>query len=161
MSAEKSSIDLEAAFRATSYGVETGNGEIRLRIGERNPPFDLFLSRQGATRWAIVTACNPGGRRCPDTENEDRQRRLRAHAHAGGWICRPACNRADDGGWPDEPGLLLLGMGVEDARHLAETFGQLACLYGETGGEARLVWSADMTGHFNRAPAAGTTPCDV
>ncbi len=136
---------LETAFQATAYCVDTELGRFALHIGEKHPAFDRFLAAHGARQWAVVTACNPGARQSNEAANADGRRRLSALARAKGWDYRPACNRADrlDGeDWPAEPGLLLLGVSVEQACAIARRFGQLACVCGITGGVPELVWIA-------------------
>jgi hypothetical protein len=130
---------LAAAFRATTYQVETADGVFGLRLGELNPAFDAFLARHGASRWALLTACNPGAVR-QDDENPERQRRLQETIEALGWTSFPSLNSADDGKWPEEPGFLLLHVGEEAVRALGREFSQLACVCGETGAPPRLVW---------------------
>jgi hypothetical protein len=130
---------LAAAFRATTYQVESADGVFGLRLGELNPAFDAFLARHGAVRWALITAYNPGAVR-QDDENPERQRRLQERIEVLGWTSFPSRNIADDGEWPEEPGFLLLHVGEEEVRALGREFSQLACVCGETGAPARLVW---------------------
>lgn len=154
MKALKSSAPLGAvdaakdtAFRATTYRVSTDAGVFDLRINQRHTAFAAFLKNRGVSSWAIVTACNPAAQRHTPADNARRQQRLLAHVQAAGWRLRQDCfharNCADGGDWPDEPGLLLLGIDAARARALAHAFGQLACVYGETGGVARLLWTAE------------------
>ncbi|MFZ4534828.1 DUF3293 domain-containing protein [Propionivibrio sp.] len=130
---------IEAAFRATTYRVETIEGVFDLRIGELNSGFDDFLRKQGVSCWGLLTACNPGGVRC-DAENPLRQTRLRERLQALGWPCLTACNLADDGLWPAEPGCLLLQVSEKEVCNLAAELFQLACVCGNIGAAPRLVW---------------------
>ena len=49
--------------------------------------------------------------------------------------------KGDDGAWPAEPSLLILGVGEDEAAALARRFGQAAFVYGDRGAAARLVWT--------------------
>ncbi len=132
---------LEAAFRATTYRVETAEGVFDLRIESRHPAFDDFLRRQGASCWGIVTACNPGASPLREAENQERQSRLLDRVSELGWTAFKACNRADEGAWLPEPGLLLLRADEACLRCLAAEFGQLAFIVGTTGTAPRLAWT--------------------
>ena len=130
---------LDTVFRATSYQVETDDGIFGLRIGVHDPAFDNFLYRQGVSCWGLLTAYNPGGIRC-DAENPLRQMQLLERLQRLGWAYRIACNVADDGGWPAEPGFLLLQISEKDVCSLAVEFSQRACVCGDIGSAPRLVW---------------------
>lgn len=130
---------LDTVFRATSYRVETDDGTFALRIGVHDPAFDDFLRRQSVSCWGLLTAYNPGTVRCDD-ENPLRHMQLVQRLRRLGWIYRLACNVADDGGWPAEPGFLLLQVGEKDVCNLAAEFSQRACVCGDVGSAPRLVW---------------------
>ena len=130
---------LEAAFRATTYRVDTGTEVFDLRIGQPNLAFEVFLSGRRVSSWAVVTACNPGAVRS-DADNVLRQAQLRDQLRARGWSYCLACNVADAGNWPDEPGYLVLQISEPAARILAAAFDQRACVCGVTGSVPRLVW---------------------
>lgn len=130
---------LDAAFRATSYRVDTAEGVFDLRIGMPDPAFDDFLRRQGVSCWAVLTACNPGVVR-DDDGNRLRRMRLQERLQTLGWSFSLACNLADDRMWPEEPGFLLLQVSEQEVRSLASEFFQLACVCGSVGGAPRLVW---------------------
>ncbi len=130
---------LDAAFRATTYRVESGEGVFELRIGIPNAAFDDFLRRRGVSRWGMITAYNPGGVRSYD-ENLLRHHRLLEQLQARGWSCLSTCNLADDGVWPEEPGFLILQVSETEACTLAAEFLQSACVCGDIGSTPRLVW---------------------
>lgn len=162
---------LVSAFEATTYRVDTDAGVFDLRIGRWDAAFAAFLARRRASRWAIVTACNPGAQPCSAARNRVLQNCLRVRLQADGWApgrnMFPACNRADRDDWPDEPGWLLLEIQAAQARALAREFGQIACVYGEMGttnsargtgwpgaaaGMERTDGVADSLGHTGDAP---------
>jgi hypothetical protein len=130
---------LDAAFRATTYRVDTSDGPFDLRIGVVNSGFDRFLRRRQVSCWAVLTACNPGALR-DDAENAQRQQRLRERLGELAWSFAPACNLADDGAWPPEAGFLLLQVSEQEACALAAEFAQLAFVCGNIGRAPRLVY---------------------
>ena len=131
--------ELDAAFRATCYRVDSAAGKFDLRIGVVNRAFDDFLRGQGVSCWGLVTAYNPGGVRC-DEQNAARQRRLLGRSQQLGWRCFAADNIADDGRWPLEPSVLILQVSEAELCALASEFSQAAIVCGEVGFPPRLVW---------------------
>lgn len=138
---------LDAAYRATAYRVETPAGYFELRVAEPLPPaFADWLNAQGFSFWGVVTAYNPASQFYPDTVNRQASIALFEAAKNAGWRCFPACNFADAGDWPLEPGWLLLGRagerGEADLCALACRFSQAAVLCAATGELPRLRWLA-------------------
>ena len=133
--------ELDAAYRATSYFVDGPDGRFALRVGSASPEADALAAAHGAAAWAYVTACNPGSVPAPDAQNRARQRELEEVVRATTLPCYPGEGRGDDGCWPAEPSLLVLGISEAEARRLARQFGQAAVVCGERGGPARLVWT--------------------
>jgi hypothetical protein len=131
---------LEAAFRATTYRVETSEGPFDLRIGRNDPAFDHFLHGQGVCRWGILTACNPGALHLSAEENQCRQEQLLMRLRALGCLFFAGCNVADQGDWPPEASCLILQLGEDELRTLARAFSQLAVVCGDTGSPPRLLW---------------------
>ena len=131
--------ELDAAFRATCYRVDCAAGVFDLRIGDVNSAFDDLLRAQGAGCWGLITAHNPGGVRC-DAQNAARQQALLSRIESSSWPRLSACHLADDGRWPVEPGVLILGIGEAELCALAAEFSQAAVVCGELGAAPRLVW---------------------
>jgi hypothetical protein len=132
--------ELEAAFLATTYRVDTPQGRFDLRIGIADAAFDAFLTRQRASSWAIVSACNPGGV-LTLVQNAARHGALRARIEALRWRHWPASNHADSGEWPVEPGFCIVDADEAVVRGLAADFAQAAIVCGAAGhGGGRLVW---------------------
>ena len=130
---------LDAAFRATCYRVDCAAGVFDLRVGVVNRAFDDFLRAQGAGCWGLLTAHNPGGVRC-DAQNAARQQALLSRIESSSWPRLSACHLADDGRWPIEPGVLILGIDEAELCALAAKFSQAAVVCGELGAAPRLVW---------------------
>ena len=131
--------ELDAAFRATCYRVDSAAGVFDLRIGVVNPAFDDFLRGQGVSCWGLVTAHNPRGVRC-DEQNTARQRDLLCRLKSLQWRWLPARHVADDGRWPVEPSVLILQVSEAELCALASDFSQAAVVGGEVGFPPRLVW---------------------
>lgn len=135
-----SRASLEAVFCATTYRVDLPGGSIDLRIGLESPTFDAFLRAQGASCWGILTACNPQAVRLSNDENQRHQALLLARLAESGCRFFAACNLADTGDWPAEPGCLILQVSQERLRALAVEFSQCAMVYGQAGSPPRLLW---------------------
>lgn len=135
------SPELEAAFRATVYRIETPAGRFDLRVGQALPgAFADWLAAQKLAFWGVVTAYNPASRRLPDEINRQASVALFEAASAAGWRAFPACNLADAGDWPPEPGWLLLGGDEAGLCALAQGFAQVAVVCGARGEAPRLHW---------------------
>jgi hypothetical protein len=130
---------LLAAFRATTYRVETEEGVFDLRIGVINSAFEHYLQQRKISCWGVITAYNPGGVR-KDAENRLQQAELQKMLQASGRIFMHAKNVADDADWPVEPSFLVLGPTQEEMGKWAFSFSQLAFVFGMTGSEPTLVW---------------------
>jgi hypothetical protein len=129
-----------AAYRATSYWVETQRVAIRMRVGERNELLDFVLEENMATRWAFITAHNPGSIRQTGAANVGRQRELRQRVARLGLTTLDGRGIGDRGDWAPEESILILGLSDEAARGIGAAFGQVAVLYGESGDTPRLVF---------------------
>lgn len=144
---------LVAAFAATDYVVDAANGPFVIRVGETATALDDQLDNRP---WAVITAHNPDGRRCPAGANAAAQRSLEACLRES----RPAmllkvCNRDPAGLWPDEPAWLFTPRSIGQVDSLARRFGQRAVLTGRPGSPAELR----IYGESN--DASGTTPAVV
>ncbi|MEX2207190.1 MAG: DUF3293 domain-containing protein [Myxococcota bacterium] len=128
------------AYRATTYRAALDGVRVVIRIGERTPGLDAPLRSRGVSRWAFVTAANPHALRLPDDEN------ARSHAELVGAVTEQRFDfvagesLADDGIWPAEQSLLILGIPESVALALARRFAQEAIVVGEPGQIARLVF---------------------
>jgi hypothetical protein len=127
------------AYGRTTFVAETPRGRLLLRVGRRSAELDDLLVAHGVATWAYVTAFNPGSRALAAEANAARHRELERVVAARGFTSYPGEGVGDDGRWPPEPSLLVLGIGRADAIQLGQEFGQLAIVYGELGHEAELV----------------------
>ncbi len=131
------------AYRKTTFSADTPKGRLSLRVGERCLELDDLLTDHGVSTWAYVTAFNPGSMRLRDEENAARQRELEAVVASLGVVSYAGEGVAEDGGWPPEPSLLILGIERGDAVRLGRQYGQGAVVCGELGREAELVLCTD------------------
>lgn len=132
---------LEAAYQRASYWVDGAtDGRIRLRCGERSEPLDRLLAAAGTAQWAYITACNPASIRLAAADNAARMARLESLVAARRFRHLHGEATCDDGDWPPEPSLLVLGIEEADAVAIGRSFGQNAILAGSRGSAARLVW---------------------
>ena len=133
---------LDAAFRATTYRVETDQGAFYLRIDERNPEFAAYLGQHGVTSWCILTACNPRGRLADVRWNASRNEKLLERIGALGLGYFHARNHADSCDWPVETGYCILDVCRSDLFQMAEEFEQAAVVWGTVEeGKCHLGWT--------------------
>jgi hypothetical protein len=133
---------LDKAYRATAYHVRLPAGEIVLRVGEAAPFLDDWLTREGLTCWALLTAWNPGSRQRPAAENHPRQNELRQTLEERGYRIFPGENRAfPPGSWPPEPTFFTPALKRDEALELARFFGQNALLRGSVAHPPQLLWT--------------------
>ena len=127
------------AYRETLYLADTPAGRIALRVGQASPALDTLLAARGVHTWAYVTAHNPGSVRGDGDDNHRRQQALEAELEAQGYAAYPGEGVGDDGSWPPEASVLVLGLSREDAVALGRRHGQCAVLWGARGEAARLL----------------------
>jgi len=130
------------AYQRTTFVANTPNGRLALRIGQRSTALDELLTKHGVTRWAYVTAFNPGSIALPYRENVARQRDLEGVVATQGFAAYSGESVPDDSRWPPELSLLVLGIARSASVSLGRKFGQIAVVYGELGQDAELVLCA-------------------
>lgn len=132
---------LEAVFNAADYRVQLGNRTLSLAIGTRCPvALADWLAQRGQRAGWFMTAYNPGARLEPLAQNRRRHAALARIADRHGFESLAARGVDPNGGWPDEPGLLLAGPSRVQASILAKRFGQAAILAIDSTRPTRLVW---------------------
>ncbi len=131
----------DAPYRATSYVVGLPSGRVVLRIGTPSPEIDALLARHGADACAFITAWNPIGELPHDpVRNEERENRLMQEIERMGLPFLPGEGIGDDGRWPAERSVLVIGIAEQEAVRLARRFNQRAIVTIRSGQPARLVW---------------------
>jgi hypothetical protein len=130
--------DLLEAYRRTRYQAQTPGGRIVLRHGEHSPALDRLLDA-GSPGWAFITAWNPGSNpRLSLDENRRRQKDLEA-ALSQHYRIFGGEGVGDDGRWPAEESVLVLGISREEALAIGRQFGQFAIVAGRRGEPAEVV----------------------
>jgi len=132
--------DLNQAYQNAIY--KLNQYDINIRPNNYNEELDLILAQtQGAvSSWAFITACNPGSVVLPESINNTRTKQLledivhSGFRHLKGWSGSPS----DD--WPREDSLLILTIKIEEAKQLAQHYGQNAFLFGLQHQKAKLIW---------------------
>jgi len=130
--------ELLEAYRKAEY-VVFGEPPLVLRIGERNRRLDTMLEVAGKPSAAFLTACNAGGQRRGDQENQAAQVRLERALEDRPYGCYPGEGRDPTGRWAPEPSLLVVGMPRPEAEALGRAFEQNALVFVERGGVPELV----------------------
>ena len=130
---------LDTAYRKTSYFADTPAGRLRIRIGEAHAVLDTLVAARGHRQWAYVTAHNPASVRLTADENRTRHTRLEADVRARGYEVFPGEGVGDDGEWPAEASLLILGIARDEATALGHAHAQRAVVWGDVGEPALLL----------------------
>jgi hypothetical protein len=131
--------ELTEAYRRTSFWADTPRGRLRLRIGVPNAELDALLAAEKVRSWAYLTAYNPGSVRLGESDNRRSQERLERAVREAGFSFFRGEGVGDDGDWPAEPSLLVLGITRGHAVELGKQFRQRAIVYGEAGGSPQLL----------------------
>lgn len=125
------SPELVAAYRAARYRVETSPA-FELEIDRRSAPLAALHEARRVCCSAFLTACNPASVRLSDPNNASRKAALEAEIRGRGYPVLAARGLDPLGSWPDEPGLLILGIPLSEACAIASSLGQNA-----------IVWNGD------------------
>lgn len=137
---------LDYFYARTSFWVEAPGACIRLRVGEGNHLLDELLARSGVTHWAYVTAHNPRSVLLSPGENERRHGELLERVRGLGLETMEGWGVGDEGGWPPERSVLVLGAGEGLARDLGAEFDQNAVVVGQAGRAPELLSSRRADG---------------
>jgi hypothetical protein len=123
--------ELEHAYRQTVYRVFTQPQSFLLRIDEPCPHLSA------SEPWAFLTACNPASVWLSPQENAQRMADLTAVV-AVRWAYLPGEGASPDGRWR-EASLWIRGISQSEAIALAESFGQVALVWGDP--VPQLLWT--------------------
>lgn len=130
---------LEDAYLNTSYWVEGVKKPFKIRVGKSNSQLENLLNAYDASSWAYITAFNPGSIPLTGEENERRHAELLQQAQSLGCQTISGHGVGDEGTWPPEKSLLILGINRNRAYELGNFFGQNAIIFGERGGLPTLL----------------------
>lgn len=131
---------LEKAYRATAYVVDLPDGPVSIRIGQRCPRVDAWLSAHALNEWVFITAWNPQSEILDNKINELRNAALGDALRQRACVVFSGRGQPDQGGWTAEESLLALGISEADAVALGAQFGQHAVVTGRRGECAVLRW---------------------
>lgn len=125
------------AYRNTIYAVpELG---LEIEIGIPNAALQNYLTANGFTRWAFITAWNPGSVLLEDEQNAARLELLRQALMQKNYVFFEGYGHGKTGDWPPEMSFFVLEIDRETAIQLGKKFGQLAIVFGEWNGAAELL----------------------
>lgn len=127
--------ELLNAYLATIYQVNLEDATLNVRIGRTHARLDRMT---GATRWTIITACNPGSRQLSERKNRQRHIRLHEIADSAGLRYRPTRHIDPDKHWPTEYGLFIADAEDDWIHALAREFGQFGVVHGHRHAAAEL-----------------------
>lgn len=125
------------AYQNTIYAVpELG---LEIEIGLPNATLQNYLTANGFTRWAFITAWNPGSVLLDDEQNAARLEQLRQVLMQNNYVYCEGYGQGKTVDWPPEMSFFVLEIDRETAIQLGREFGQLAIVVGEWNGEAELL----------------------
>lgn len=131
--------DLLRAYKTTRFVVWAPEGEIVLRVGERNLQLEALMAKFGAVSSAFITAWNPGSAKLSIEENQIRQAALTEEVGKAGYVSFCGEGLGQDKAWAPEASVLIVGILRGDAQRLGMTFGQLAVVFAERGRPVELL----------------------
>jgi hypothetical protein len=134
-----SSLDesLLKAYKQTTYAVPSL--KINIRIGEKCPLLDQLLQKLERRSWCFVTAWNPQSKLFSDEENKTRNHKLKEGLIQSGYIYYDGLGIGDDGQWPPEESILVIGINRLEALEIAKEWEQNAIVFGEIDEKASLI----------------------
>lgn len=123
------SPELIRAYRAAIYVVYGDGGDIVLKVDEANPDLTALMKKHGITSAALITAFNPHSILSTAKENVRNHNALIADIHALGLKNIAAEGSDPSHVWSSEPSVLVLGIPLDDAEHMADKYKQNAFLW--------------------------------
>ena len=130
--------ELQELYRQARYVVQDGDVRLTIRLDDENAGLNAFLRERGIESWAFMTAYNPWSTLLTEAENQARQNNLIAQLTEAGYTFLEGYGTGDD--WDPEPSLFVLDISRDRAVSIADDYEQHAILWGQTDGEAELVW---------------------
>lgn len=126
------------AYRDTVFRVESAV-RTQLRVGTHHLPLHTFFALYGTDSCAFVTAVNPRGQALGATENQRRHAELRSLLEQRRCTHFEGVGAHPSNGWPPEPGFLVFGLSLDEARDLGRRFDQDAIVWAGIDSRVRLV----------------------
>ena len=132
--------EMAAAYRSTAYMVDAPGAPIALRVDQPSPELDELLERFGQRDWVFITGYNPRSEQVDPEENKRRHSALRERIDGMGLTAFEARGVDDEGEWPSEKGLVVLGLDRDAGTGLGRELEENAILVGRRGGVPALVF---------------------
>ena len=145
--------NLIQAYKNTIYQVDGIDQPIK--IGNPNPALDAFCIKNGAQRWAFITAWNPLSVTLSVEENQKRNQKLLVEI--ANYTVLTGRGQDPDGIWPAEESFFILGIKLLDSITLGRKYGQRAIVVGAVGADAKLIETLDFTGNNHLLLESKTT----
>jgi hypothetical protein len=130
-------LDAWHAYERTRYCVDDEKRRVCFLAGSASARVRALLDRHGATRFAFITAWNPGSVVLPPAENARREAQLRADVRR--YVTLNGEGVGEDPKWDPEESLMVLGISRGKAVSLARKYGQLAIVFGQRDTAPALV----------------------
>jgi hypothetical protein len=124
------------AYRNTIYAVPELGLEIEISVP--NAPLQNYLSANGFTRWAFITAWNPRSVLLTEAQNAARNQQMERWLMDKKYLYFDGYGQGKTSDWPPENSFFVLGINRETAIQLGRDFGQLAIVVGERDTVAEL-----------------------
>lgn len=116
------------AYLETDYRVAAAAPFV-LKAGVASAPLASLYRAHRTDCCAFITACNPYSRIVGEQENAERQVELARELTRLGLTLFDSVGRHPAGGWPEEPGYLVLGLSLAAAKALGEKHRQNAIIW--------------------------------
>lgn len=128
-------------YRRTEYRVADAGFTFTMQIDAPCEALLECMQHYQVTDAAYLTAWNPRSEPTDTARNQAAQRALEAEVAARGWRSLFGEGVAQDGGWPAEPSILVLGISLEAARGVGRKYGQnaIVTVRSDDGAVPRLV----------------------
>jgi len=126
------------AYLETDYCIAAPKPFV-LHIGiPSTQPRELYAQHR-ISCCAFITACNPYSQLIGEQENAKRQAELARELNQLGLTFFDGVGRHPAGGWPEEPGYLVLGLSLAAAKALGEKHRQNAIVWCGPGAMPELI----------------------
>jgi len=126
------------AYLETDYCVAAAAPFV-LKTGATSAALASIYRKHRTDCCAFITACNPYSRIVGDEENAERQAELARELNQLGLTFFDGVGRHPAGGWPEEPGYLVLGLSLAAAKALGEKHRQNAVVWCGPGAIPELI----------------------
>lgn len=131
--------DTIQAYLHTSYIVHAQQGDIIIRVGRAHEEIDTLIPDMPSPTWAFITAYNPESKPLPHEENERRNNDLKCKVMNSGYTYVEGEGVGDDGLWPPEMSIFILGIPFEYANILASEYNQNGIIFSRKKEKAHLI----------------------